>query len=689
MNQTERNLLMLLEKPYEDVSRPRGRDRVGYDLTTAKPLRVTTRVSGPVNWVTVPERPDLTVQSLGRATTIRKGGVFSFFVQQHRRAARDLCQLFMKSKDAEDLMQIAAWCKDRVNEGLFNYAFCFTIVHRKDLRSMRLPTVVEMFPNKFVPMEALTKAQVEVNRAPLDQKEPVIIDHGPDFATTTIKAEHRVSYWREDYGLNSHHWHWHLVFPIDMGVNRDRKGELFFFMHSQMLARYDMERLSVGLNRVVKYDNWRAPIDDGYFSKLTVNNSGRAWGTRQDDTVMQDFRRNDFGLDFFTVAEMEQWRSRLLDAIHQGFMVNREGNRVPLSDDVTSGKRGIDILGDAFEADADLSVNSQFYGDLHNLLHVAISFSHDPDFAHKEEVGVMGESATAMRDPVFYRLHRFVDDVFQQYKLTLPPYSMDDLSLPGVVVERAGIRQGDQTDILVTGWSNREFEASRGIDFAAEMSVLLRLQHIDHLPFNYHIMVNNQTGADKQVTVRIFLAPRKNERGDDMSFMDQRLLWAEMDKFTVSLKSGSNHIERMSKDSSITNPNEFTFRDLEQGRSSDPGTPENAEFDFCGCGWPQHLLVPRGKPEGMAYQLFVMITDFEKDKVEQTASDRRCANGVSFCGILDGKYPDKRPMGFPFDRRPPPRVMDSELTKVADLARLDNILLHNITVRFTDEILQK
>lgn len=48
-----------------------------------------------------------------------------------------------------------------------------------------------------------------------------------------------------------------------------------------------MERLSVGLNRVVLFDNWRAPISDGYFSKLTVNNSGRAWGTRQDDTIMQ------------------------------------------------------------------------------------------------------------------------------------------------------------------------------------------------------------------------------------------------------------------------------------------------------------------------------------------------------------------------------------------------------------------
>lgn len=35
----------------------------------------------------------------------------------------------------------------------------------------------------------------------------------------------------------------------------------------------------------------------------------------------------------------------------------------------------------------------------------------------------MGDSATAMRDPVFYRWHAFVDDVFQEHKGTLPRYT--------------------------------------------------------------------------------------------------------------------------------------------------------------------------------------------------------------------------------------------------------------------------
>ena len=45
------------------------------------------------------------------------------------------------------------------------------------------------------------------------------------------------------------------------------------------------------------------------------------------------------------------------------------------------------------------------------------------------------------------------------------------------------------------------------------------------------------------------------------------------------------------------------------------GAPENFLFNFCGCGWPQHMLLPRGKQEGMAFELFVMVTDWSQDKV--------------------------------------------------------------------------
>ena len=52
--------------------------------------------------------------------------------------------------------------------------------------------------------------------------------------------------------------------PGDPGHTRlqDRQGELFFYMHQQMLARYDAELLSHELPRVAPFgpDQWDDPI---------------------------------------------------------------------------------------------------------------------------------------------------------------------------------------------------------------------------------------------------------------------------------------------------------------------------------------------------------------------------------------------------------------------------------------------
>lgn len=50
---------------------------------------------------------------------------------------------------------------------------------------------------------------------------------------------------------------------------------------------------------------------------------------------------------------------------------------------VAPNKRGIVLLGDALEADSELSLNKSFYGSLHNQGHIIISAAHDPDNAHK------------------------------------------------------------------------------------------------------------------------------------------------------------------------------------------------------------------------------------------------------------------------------------------------------------------
>jgi len=88
-------------------------------------------------------------------------------------------------------------------------------------------------------------------------------------------------------------------------------------------------------------------------------------------------------------------------------VVSESGEKIELTIDT-----GIDVLGSMIEASM-LSPNKNFYGDLHNLGHVAIACAHVPDDRHLEALGVMGDVSTAMRDPAFYRWHKFTDNIFQ------------------------------------------------------------------------------------------------------------------------------------------------------------------------------------------------------------------------------------------------------------------------------------
>ena len=128
-------------------------------------------------------------------------------------------------------------------------------------------------------------------------------------------------------------------------------------------------------------------------------------------------------------------------------------------------------------------------------------------------------------------------------------------------------------------------------------------------------------------------------------------------------------IARKSEDASVTIPFERTFRELEtpelitplapggktesflitsvfvetfhnrDGLAVDQGVPTNlptdARTNFCGCGWPDHFLVPRGAPSsaGMPFTLFAMATSWEEDRVvnETTGSPiDECIHSIHF-----------------------------------------------------------
>jgi len=61
----------------------------------------------------------------------------------------------------------------------------------------------------------------------------------------------------------------------------------------------------------------------------------------------------------------------------------------------------------------------------------------------------------------------------------------------------------------------------------------------------------------------------------------------------ILVRPGENTVVRRSDESSVTIPYERSLRAV--GKANQPTDPTAlAAFQFCGCGWPQHLLIPKG-----------------------------------------------------------------------------------------------
>ncbi|KAF2350451.1 Hemocyanin/hexamerin middle domain [Trinorchestia longiramus] len=396
----QRDMLYLFERPSDPLYMPRAGNTIVFN-TPDMPQNFAPRFGGTEEGTINVSPDDSLMQALPAVvTSIPRGGPFSLNLREHRQAAKAVIEVLQRAQTVPQLRDTAASLREGINETLFVYALSFVITRNRRFRGIRVPSILETFPGRFIPSNLLDAAQTTVNRVNsnrnadpllchffiddtvqppwssgmrpvfcigslLVQKDcvrvrnpamntsyfsfhavsshlstaPIVVQHDQDFSGLRKRLENRVAYWREDYGLNAHHWHWHLVYPTDLlqGENvPDRKGELFYYMHQQIVARFDHERMSVGLPRVVKLDNFRDPIPDGYFSKLRFDNAetntnrilvpglnpnATLWGTRQDNTRLSNYTR----LNTFIpvdVSELELWRDRLLDGIHQGFFIN-------------------------------------------------------------------------------------------------------------------------------------------------------------------------------------------------------------------------------------------------------------------------------------------------------------------------------------------------------------------------------
>nr|CAR85701.1 hemocyanin subunit type 1 precursor [Periplaneta americana] len=561
-----------------------------------------------------------------------RGAIFTLFNNKHREEMITVFESFFFAEDWDTFYRTACWARDRVNEGQFIYALSLAVLHREDTRGIVLPPAYEIYPHLFVNSEVIHAAYKAKMR-----QEPAVVRM--NFTGTIRNPEQRVAYLGEDVGMNSHHSHWHMDFPFwwkqeEYGVHKDRKGELFYYMHHQLIARFDAERLSNDLP-IVEPLYWDEKIVDGFYPQTTYRVGGE-FPARPDNFEFHD-------LEHIKVKDMMDYTRRIREAISQQAVVTRTGEMVSLNN-----TQGIDILGCMVEPSHD-SKHPEYYGALHNYGHIMLGQITDPKGKFNMPPGVMEHFETATRDPAFFRLHKYIDNLFKLHKDLLPHYTMEELGFNGVTIQDLTV------DDLVTYFEDFDIDMLNALDDTAELQdvdIKARVRRLNHKPFSVQVTVNSE--RDAMAVVRIFLAPKYDWFGQEIPINEKRLYMIEIDKFVTKVNKGTTVVQRKSSESSVTIPDRETTKVLTKRveEALQGKTTYMVNKDVRHCGYPDRLLLPKGKKDGMIFTMYVIVTDYETEKVNDLPYDYEYGGAISYCGTLAGhKYPVNKPMGFPFDRQ--------------------------------------
>lgn len=667
---------------------------------------------------------------------------FSEFIVEHVEAARQLAAGYMAlvAADAEPadaeapglaaleaaLAQHSQALEHGVNRELLDHALMLFLTHDEVARRYLHGTTPPLLARQCRDLAARSSA------ADARGEEPQYYGH------STPERENQLEWFRADPLQCEHHYHWHVVYP-SMGTQdatKERQGELFIYMHTQMIARYDAERLAVGLDPVEIYLDFEAAVpvghDPGTFVRA-FDYDLREPGVKPRDVDLRGRK--------IAVAKMQ--------AANTAWAASIDGGRFEQAGE--SAEINPDLLGHTIEAsigrfcdrhmhgNCDVNCFREYesrYYNYHNNGHVMLAFI-NPDSG---KLGAMSTTSTATRDPIFWMWHKHIDRQSQLWQDSQPPNDFSDAPPvevgPPQIFRRAMLEGVEEAELLAAAaaYGSASSSSSSLHTRMREAKVeydghLMSLEHLDHDAFSYLLRLNNTSDRRRKITLRIFMAPEARKH--------DRRAWIEMDKFVVELEPGIRQLLRRDVDSSVIRkpairdlqsyvrdyrpettmpvaigPNDdmpalerkladnkkahrFLVRvgkdtpqlralaaaavvavhggDVERARHALTRYHEallgpSLQRAYCECGWPYHLLVPRGTVEGMNFVLLAMATDWNLDRV----GDEGCCGSMSFCGAAD-RYPDKREMGYPFDRRFPEGLMDT-------LGRLSNVGMSGLVI---------
>ena len=209
-------------------------------------------------------------------------------------------------------------------------------------------------------------------------------------------AEEQLSYFTEDIGLNSLYFYFKHETPFWMNssqhnLHKDIRGEVYYYGHKQLLARYYMERLSNGMSEIENFD-WRAPIQTAYYPTI-VHPNGLPFPQRPTGSYIPTYK-------YEYVQEVDEIETRLKMAIDSGYVIDKHLKPIAINT-----HEGLNMLANIIEGNED-SINLQLYGSLDHLAKNIFGYNLDPVNKYMIVPSALQTFTTSMRDPAFYRIYK-------------------------------------------------------------------------------------------------------------------------------------------------------------------------------------------------------------------------------------------------------------------------------------------
>ncbi|XP_052862475.1 hexamerin-1.1-like [Anopheles cruzii] len=571
---------------------------------------------------------------------LQKGVIFTIYNYWYAKQTLQLYRFFQNAIDWDTYYKNVIWARQNTNEGMFLFALTLSVMHRPDLQGIVLPAIYELYPHYFfnadVFQDAANRREQDTEYG-FDSKKSYNVARSNYTATfaTQFYGEGTLSYFTEDVGLNAYYYYFMMDYaPFlggdALGLNKDRRGELYLFMYQQLLARYYLERHSNGLGPIQGL-TWESPIATGYYPMLRYWN-GIPFRARENNFLLRPY-------DPVKLNGLKAKEERIRQAIDLGYVMTRDGQRMDLRQ-----PEAIDIVGNLVSGSVD-SVNVDYYKMIETTSRMILAQGDYYGSASEVWPGPLMHYETSMRDPAFYQFYDRLLSFYWDFKSFLPPYTVGQLKFDGVELQSVVV------DKLVTFFEPFDVDISNGLAFnygdnrsTWNFTVLARRDRLNHKPFSYVMNVSSQS-AGKGV-VRMYMGPRLFNI-NQLQYMKK--FFVEMDQYVVDLVAGGNEIKRNTRDffydiRDRTTYSELYKRTMRAYRGEDQFVLDMSEVH---CGWPDRLLLPKGHPEGYPMTFFFIITPHYPPKVPQFST----FNFTYSCGTGSGsKYIDALPFGFPFDR---------------------------------------